>query len=475
MKTRLRLSSVVTLFSVAAFSISASAATFVVNVSSDEVDAAPGDGVCATPTGHCTLRAAVMEANALTGEDKIVLTTNVFLECDGCSPFLDENDAGVGDLDITDDLEIVGSSRDLPTVSASGFRIFDIFSTVRVRLSYLAIQGARTFDAGGAIRNDGSSLSISGVIITGNFAQRGGAGILNTGKLDIRDSAVDGNSAGTQGAAGGIENLGGELHITRTEITHNSAEGLGGGAANLRNSGEAFIVDSTIARNSTFGGPAGLYNQGQMTLLRSTISGNRGDFGNGGVENDGFLRIINSTISGNSAFVDAGGIDNYGTLWLVFSTVTGNHNGHGEHTAVRNFGTAYVQSSIIAGNIPSTESPQPDCAGAFISLGNNIIGEVGDLCSGFTDPTDRVGTIVAPLDPLLGPLEDNGGFTFTHALQEGSPAIDAVLPADCFYDEDGDPRTPDRPLRTDQRMMPRPVGGLCDVGAYEFARRQPKK
>jgi hypothetical protein len=466
---------VVTLFSVAAFSISASAATFAVNVSSDEVDAAPGNGVCATPTGHCTLRAAVMEANALSGEDKIVLTTDVFLECDGCSPFLDENDAGVGDLDITDDLEIVGSSRDLPTVSTSGFRIFDIISTVRVRLSYLAIQGAHVFDAGGAIRNDGSSLSISGVLITGNGAQQGGGGILNTGKLDIRDSVVHGNFGGTQGSAGGIENLGGELHITRTQITNNSAEALGGGASNLRNSGEAFIVDSTIAGNTTFGGPAGLFNAGQMTLLRSTISGNWGAYGNGGVENHGFLRIINSTISGNSAWVGAGGIDNYGTLWLVFSTVTGNRIAHGKHTAVANFGTAYVQSSIIAGNISSIESPQPDCAGTFISLGNNIIGEVGDLCSGFTDLTDRVGTIAAPLDPLLGPLEDNGGFTFTHALQEGSPAIDAVLPADCFYDQDGDPRTPDRPLRTDQRMRPRPVGGLCDVGAYEFGRGQRRK
>jgi len=63
-------------------------------------------------------------------------------------------------------------------------------------------------------------------------------------------------------------------------------------------------------------------------------------------------------------------------------------------------------------------------------------------------------------DPLLGPLEDNGGFTLTRALLEGSPAIDAGDISVC-------------PL-TDQRLFFRPVDGNsdgiegCDMGAYEY-------
>jgi hypothetical protein len=63
---------------------------------------------------------------------------------------------------------------------------------------------------------------------------------------------------------------------------------------------------------------------------------------------------------------------------------------------------------------------------------------------------------------MLGPLQNNGGSTFTHALITGSPAIDAGNPGGCRDHEDN-------LLTTDQRGFTRPGGstGLCDIGAYE--------
>jgi hypothetical protein len=101
------------------------------------------------------------------------------------------------------------------------------------------------------------------------------------------------------------------------------------------------------------------------------------------------------------------------------------------------------------------------------SLGHNLD---SDGSCGFTDPTD-----LSNVDPLLGPLQSNGGPTPTHALQLGSPAIDAIPTAGCTYDHDGDPGTPEVALALDQRngMRPREGNGGapsgCDLGAYEVA------
>ena len=76
---------------------------------------------------------------------------------------------------------------------------------------------------------------------------------------------------------------------------------------------------------------------------------------------------------------------------------------------------------------------------------------------GFTGPGDQVGFFPLTINPLLGPLQDNGGPTKTLALQSGSPAIDLADPAS--------------PLTVDQRFAPRPVnatGALrSDIGAFE--------
>jgi hypothetical protein len=95
-------------------------------------------------------------------------------------------------------------------------------------------------------------------------------------------------------------------------------------------------------------------------------------------------------------------------------------------------------------------------SGTVTSGGGNIE-STGDTC-GLTDPTDLVN--VSAEDLKLGPLQDNGGPTETHALLPGSVAIDHVSPAMCI-DQSG------APLPEDQRGEPRPGGAMCDVGAFE--------
>jgi len=107
----------------------------------------------------------------------------------------------------------------------------------------------------------------------------------------------------------------------------------------------------------------------------------------------------------------------------------------------------------------NAEYSSPDVSGQFTSQGYNLIGQ-SNGSGGFADGVnaDLVGSTNAPLNPLLGPLTNNGGPTFTIALLPGSPALDA-----------GDDALLAAPLNllTDQRGLPRKSGAHVDIGAYE--------
>lgn len=113
---------------------------------------------------------------------------------------------------------------------------------------------------------------------------------------------------------------------------------------------------------------------------------------------------------------------------------------------------AYVGSSGTAG--------APDLQGSFNSLGHNLIGKKNGSI-GFTDGVngDLAGSQNVPVDPLLGPLSDNGGPTFTMSLLHESPALDAA---------DSIVLKPPYALRKDQRGFPRKSGSRVDIGAFEF-------
>jgi hypothetical protein len=333
-----------------------------------------------------------------------------------------------GELMIAKDLTIAGLGADVITVSGNGrSRVFNIAATFRVNISGLAMADGQV----------------------GGIGAQGG-GIYNAGTLTITNAFVSGNSASGGGASVGT--------------------GLGGG---IYNTGMLSLTNSTLGGNSatgtgSVGGAAvggGIYNAGTLTITNSLISGNSasatggragGNGHGGGIRNTGTLIVTNSTISGNSAtgtglltgYAVGGGIHDTGTLTITSSTISGNSargrfgaNGGGIYSG----GTVTTKNMILAGNAALSS---PDIAGVLNSQGHNLIGD-GTGGSGY-DPTDLLN-----VDPLLGPLQDNGGPTFTEALLPNSPAIDA-----------GDPT--DAPM-WDQRGpgFPRVVNGRIDIGAYE--------
>jgi hypothetical protein len=227
----------------------------------------------------------------------------------------------------------------------------------------------------------------------------------------------------------------------------------------------------TVARGATTSpdGGGGIYSRGRLTLTDSTVSENSTDGHGGGISNShGALTLTNSTVSGNSASGDGdvvGGIYSSGALTLTNSTVSGN-SGSGEHAVDGIFNlrdsltltNSTVFDDIFAvgpGSVTSTATlivggcgeEWPYDAVTWVSKGYNV---TGWECN-FDQPTDQVN--VSAEDLKLGPLQDNGGPTMTHALLPGSVAIDAI-PADlCEVDED-------------QRGFPR--DSMCDVGAFEL-------
>jgi hypothetical protein len=207
------------------------------------------------------------------------------------------------------------------------------------------------------------------------------------------------------------------------------------------------------------GSGGGIYNShgGTLVIRDSVVSGNTAEVAGGGINNRGSLTIARSTVSNNSANDEGGGIlsEQFGppdfliaSLTMIGNTVS--DNGAATGAAVY---LAHPDATVLRNLV------EGDCANDRSALGSSgyNIESPGDTC-GFRQATDQVG--VRADDLKLGPLQDNGGPTETHALDAGSIGVDVIPEEDCL-DADGEP------LTTDQRGEPRPVGGMCDVGAFE--------
>ena len=184
----------------------------------------------------------------------------------------------------------------------------------------------------------------------------------------------------------------------------------------------------TISNNVSAGPGGGVWNRrlASLKIENSTVSGNRVYAGNGGgICNWGSLTMVNTTLSGNRAQSlengesggQGGALFNLKTMKIDNCTIVANQSLK-EGGGLYNLGTATVRSTILAGNA-SDNGIGSDCSGALISSGYNLIQNTND----FTLTGDLTTNILGQ-DPLLGPLQDNGGPTLTHALLPGSPAID---------------------------------------------------
>ena len=338
---------------------------------------------------------------------------------------INTNDSGAGSL-----RQALADTNDGDTID------FAVTGTITLTTDELLVDKSITISGPGSdnLTVDGNHASRVFHVSSGVTATVAGLSITNGGEVP--------------GAGGGIYNDHSTLAIDHCTVSGNHGS-VGGGVYNDGYSGTATltVTNSTFSGNSVgapymVGSGGGIYNNASygsatLTVANSTFSGNSAgylDYGWGGaIYNDGSLgsatlTLNNSTFGGNSAGYHGGGIYNGSGMVTIRHTIL-NAGALGE-----NLFNAY---------------------GSVSSLGYNLSSDNG---GGFLTATgDQINT-----DPMLGPLQDNGGSTFTHALLSGSPAIDAG-------DPNFNPNSFNPPMVYDQRGtgFNRVVNGRIDIGAFE--------
>jgi CSLREA domain-containing protein len=393
------------------------AATFVVNSVPDAGDSNPGNGVCATAAGVCTLRAAIEETNALPSvlfnPDVIHVPAGVYL-------------LSLGALTVTDHLRIIGAREGEATV-VDGQRLNSVFIH------------RRPADADRRRAAFPDNPERAGTVRRRSQQQLGNL-LIHRSRIQLSDSFTGG---------GGIYNAGESiLSLVRSWVFNNGRIGdtsyepqRGGG---LYNSGIAFIDKSTISHN-TAGRGGGIYQPiGRFLIMRnSTVSFNTGYVETGGIIAGGIACVNNATIVHNQ------GVPEQLPTGAPPASATGGLYGSG---------STFIANTIVARNTLDPSVAPHDCAGTVVSAGYNLLLDP----SGCTLAGDLTGNVTGQ-DPLLGTFAFNGGDTPNFSLAPGSPAINNGNPA--FPTGLGTACEP-----TDQRFRLRgirPGVGKCDIGSYE--------
>jgi len=417
--------------------------TFTVNTVADEPDADVFDGACRTTGGACSLRAATMQANHLAapGVAYIQVPDGVY----GITiPPVGPDGEDVGDFNL--DAPLIANQRVEITGAGSATTIID--GNLRDRLFNVAV-GRNATLRGLTLRN-GRRTTLA--------PQIGGA-ITNDGVLTVDSCVIESNAA--TGNGGGIYNRSNLLTITDSVLRANSG-GLGGAICSF---GAVRVLRSTISSNDGGAGGGGIFSATDALVRDSLVSGNHATYG-GGIY--AFVRafVVNTTVSGNYALIDGGGIRGGGITGLYNSTVVDNDADHdhdenggtggGVHALAGGGARFIVVNSLIARNTIFDSPIADDCNGTLEAYGMNLF----TTLTGCDNPNFlAIGGIAAA---SIGPLQDNGGPTPTHAISADSTATNGTNPALGCVDEFG------VALRTDQRGAPRTAGARCDVGAFEF-------
>jgi hypothetical protein len=270
------------------------------------------------------------------------------------------------------------------------------------------------------------TATISGLTIrTGQF------GIGNVGTLTVSDCTVSGNSSvGLSNIANGQASTNATLTIANSIVSDNSGPGVSNGA---------FMASATV------------------TILNSTLTGNGGGIYTSGFEGGTNVTVSNSTISGNSADLGGGIYSYWSAVTIVNSTLSGNSagSGGGIYNGGGLFGGIDVEISNTILNAGASGENIFNNGGTITSHGYNLSSDDG---AGYlTGPGDQINT-----DPLLGPLQDNGGPTLTHMPLPGSPVIDA-----------GDPNFTSPPFRDQRGACFHRVFRRIDIGSVETQPERP--
>lgn len=412
---------------------SASAATISVTTTADEFDPAGGGA-------GCSLREAIQAANtdaafggcsAGSGADTIDVPPGTFtLTRTGAN----EDGNVTGDLDITANVAIVGAGAGLTAIDGNqADRVFEVRGmSVAWSVSDISIQhGGGSSVNGGAIFNAGV-LTVTRSTLRDNVGVSGGA-VYSAGVVTVDQSIVLGNSATNGGAI--YHASGASVSVISSTLRDNVASVAGGGVylTGLTSpiTGSLLILSASTVRENSAASAGGVYLNGSGQIRNVTFSGNSATSGGGLVK----------------ASIDAADLTNV--------TFSGNAASTGGAVLVQSGSPLSFRAVLL-----DTGTSGANCVGSVTSRGSNIS---DDASCFFSNGYDQVVT-----DLVIGPLASNGGPTETHALLEGSPAIDAVR-GSCSVD--GTMNT--QIITVDQRGVGRPADGngdtvlACDVGAYE--------
>lgn len=293
--------------------------TFTVDTTDDVVDAAPGDGACATVTGTCSLRAAVQEANALEGVQAITLPAGDFVLSIEATP---DDSAEEGDLDIVDELVVTGAGSALTTLDAGGVdRVFDNFHLLTLTGAHLV---------GGdpaAIGTDFGDLVLTDGLFTDNVVGISGG----SAKLSIADSYFEKNDIAAEVTT-----------CSNFSMTDTTVEGNGNGFGFDRVTGT--LEDVVFRENS--GDAVAVFIQSRLTLKRVTMDANGRGLAHLGSDFSNFVTLDESTITRST---DRGASYADGLLTILNSRITDN-GGCGVVILGNDGGSLTVRNSIVQRN-----------------------------------------------------------------------------------------------------------------------------
>ena len=307
--------------------------TYVVNSTLDEPDADQSDGKCLSfPSQHCTLRAAIMQANFATGPNTITVPAGVYMLT---RPGYDNNSV-VGDLDINHDLTIQGAGSGVTIIDGNGAvtgdRVFQVLTTANaVTLTGMTIRNGQSLSStvgvigGGGLYMEGAGhLSLSDVILERNTGQNGGGLYANFsslgGSIAMDHVSVRANTAiaGGVGAGGGVyahlPSSASAVDMQDSQVYSNTADGTGGGLYVDGNTTAHWSIERSEIYSNTAASGGGIGNFVPLVLSDSRLHDNHATFDGGAIEAYAPFAISRTTLNANSAGRFGGGIFDLATV-----------------------------------------------------------------------------------------------------------------------------------------------------------------
>ncbi|OWK43512.1 beta strand repeat-containing protein [Fimbriiglobus ruber] len=439
----------------------------------DRTVPAPIQVVNTNDTGAGSLRAAITAIDNGTADTAITFLPGLFGTIS----------LGSNLPTITKSVAIEGPGAAVITINGNAAnQIFNIddgaAGALTVSISGLTLTNAKAAN-GAAVANDADAVTLQDLVISNNTATGQGAGLFTlAGSVNVLNSTFSKNTA-PDGAA--IRNEGSTMTISDSTLDSNTATNFDGTGGYYQSGGSSVIRDTAVTNNQG-GTGAGLYVTGGPTTIADSLiaankSTNAADSDGGGLDVEGGqVTVQNTTVTGNTANRNGAGVYFNGTVTgstltiqnstIAFNTSDADNTGGGNGGGLFEQGgtLAKLSSDVIAKNATGTTGTNPDVSGAVDATSAfNLIG-VSTGLTGITNglQNNQIGTAGTPLDPqFVSPTPAfNGGTTKTLALQSTSPAVGTGTP---------------NGLTTDQRGNPfvRTNAGSTDIGAFQTQPNQP--